>query len=224
MKHYSIAIDGPSGAGKSTLAKALAKQLGYIYVDTGAMYRAIGLYAYREGIALSDVSGVVKLLPRIKVELEYGEDGTQMVLLNGKDVSTDIRLPQISMYASAVSALPPVREFLLDLQRGMAEKQNVIMDGRDIGTVILPFADVKIFLHAGSEHRARRRLDELTEKGIQTDYETVLKEMVARDQADSTRAVAPAVPAKDAVMLDNSGFALEDTVKAAMAIIKEKIG
>lgn len=224
MKHYSIAIDGPSGAGKSSLAKALAKKLGYIYVDTGAMYRAIGLFTWRRGVDPKDAEAVTALLPSIGIDLQYSEDGTQMVLLNGENVSADIRLPQISMYASAVSAIPAVRAFLLDLQRGLAQKQNVIMDGRDIGTVILPNADVKIFLHADSESRATRRLLELQEKGIQTDLSAVLEDMIARDEADRTRAVAPAVPAADAVMLDNSGFEPEDTLRAAEKIIKEKIG
>lgn len=218
---YQIAIDGPSGAGKSTLAKILSKKLGFIYVDTGALYRSIGLYVAKKGVAPDDKAGVIALLPEIDLALTYRE-GAQVVLLNGEDVGESIRTPQMSMYASAVSAIPEVRTFLLDTQRNIAKTNNVIMDGRDIGTVILPAAQVKIFLVSSFEARAERRVKELAEKGIATTYEEVLADMIERDKNDSTRAVAPAIPAKDAVHLDNSHLTLEGTVEAALAIIKEK--
>lgn len=218
---HNIAIDGPSGAGKSSLAKALAKRLGYIYVDTGAMYRTIGLAAVSAGIDPKDRDAVIAALPSVGVTLRY-EDGVQHVLLNGKDVSGLIRTPEISMAASAVSAIPEVRAFLLETQRQLARENNVIMDGRDIGTVILPDADVKLFLYASDETRARRRLLELKEKGVETTFEEVLADMTARDKQDSTREVAPAIPAEDAVRLDNSGIDFEGTVEAAFRIIGEK--
>ena len=218
---YQIAIDGPSGAGKSTLAKILAAKLGFVYVDTGALYRSIGLYMEMNGIDPKDADAVVAALSRITLALEY-HDGSQIVLLNGENVGDRIRTPQISMYASAVSAIPAVRSFLLDTQRDIAAKNNVIMDGRDIGTVILPNADVKIFLVSSFETRARRRVKELLEKGIEASYEEVLADMIARDKNDSSRAVAPLVPAEDAVHLDNSSLTLEGTVDAALAIIRGK--
>ncbi|MBQ4065481.1 MAG: (d)CMP kinase [Clostridia bacterium] len=218
-----IAIDGPAGAGKSYLARTVAKRLGYIYVDTGALYRAVGLYVTREGVLPSDTEGVVSLLPTVTVSLDYAEDGQQHVYLNGEDVSSAIRMPEISMAASTVSAIPEVRAFLLDIQRGMARTHNVVMDGRDIGTVILPDAKVKIFLSASEEARAKRRYLELLEKGVETTLETVESEMRSRDHNDSTRKVAPAIPAPDAVMLDNSDLDREGTVEAALAIIAEKL-
>lgn len=218
---YQIAIDGPSGAGKSTLAKRLAAQLGFIYVDTGALYRSIGLYMEMNGIDPKNSEAVVAALPNIELSLEY-HDGSQVVLLNGENVGDRIRTPQISMYASAVSAIPAVRAFLLDTQRNIAAKNNVIMDGRDIGTVILPNADVKIFLISSFETRARRRVKELLEKGMEASYEDVLADMIERDKNDSSRAVAPLVPAEDAVHLDNSELTLEGTVDAALAIIRQK--
>lgn len=218
---YQIAIDGPSGAGKSTLAKILAAKLGFIYVDTGALYRSIGLYMEMNGIDPKDADAVVAALPNITLALEY-HDGSQVVLLNGENVGDRIRTPQISMYASSVSAIPAVRAFLLDTQRNIAAKNNVIMDGRDIGTVILPNANVKIFLVSSFETRARRRVKELLEKGIEASYEEVLADMIARDKNDSSRAVAPLVPAEDAVHLDNSELTLEGTVDAALAIIRGK--
>lgn len=217
-----IALDGPSGAGKSTLAKMLAAHLQYIYVDTGALYRSIGLYIARAGIDPADTDAVVFLLPSIRLELLY-KDGCQHVLLCGEDVSDLIRTPEISRMASAVSAIPDVRAFLLSTQRDIAEKNNVIMDGRDIGTVILPDAQVKIFLTCSSEAKAHRRFKELTEKGISTTFEEVLRDMEARDHADSTRAAAPLQKAEDAVELDNSALTLEETFHAALAIIKEKL-
>ena len=218
---YQIAIDGPSGAGKSTLAKRLAAKLGFIYVDTGALYRSIGLYMETNGIDPKNADAVVAALPNIALALEYHDDA-QVVLLNGENVGDRIRTPQISMYASAVSAIPAVRTFLLDTQRNIAAKNNVIMDGRDIGTVILPNADVKIFLISSFETRARRRVKELLEKGMEASYEEVLADMIERDKNDSSRAVAPLVPAEDAVHLDNSELTLEGTVDAALAIIRGK--
>ena len=217
-----IAIDGPSGGGKSTLAKRLSKELGIVYVDTGALYRTIGYYAHVNGVDKDDKVGVISLLPNINIELKY-IDGAQHVFLNGDDLGDKIRQPIISMYASAVSAVPEVREFLLETQRKIARENNVIMDGRDIGTVILPDADVKIFLFASNADRARRRCDELHEKGIDAKYEDVLREMDERDRNDSSREVAPAVPATDAIMLDNSGFEPDDTFAAAKKIIEEKL-
>ena len=215
----NIAIDGPSGAGKSFLARSVAKRLHYIYVDTGALYRAIGLYVCRKGIAKDDIPGILACLPEIALSLSYDEEGTQTVTLNGEDVSGPIRLPEISMYASAVSAVPEVRAFLLDTQRDMAKKHSVVMDGRDIGTVILPDADVKIFLTASDEVRAERRCLELKEKGIETTVEEVLADMRVRDENDRSRAVAPLKPAADAVLLDNSLLNGEETVEAALRII-----
>lgn len=218
----NIAIDGPSGAGKSTLAKMIAKKLGYIYVDTGALYRSVGLYMFDNGIDPKDKGAVISALSDIKIELRF-ENGEQKVYLNGVDVKDRIRLPEMSMYASHTSAIPEVREFLLDIQKDMAKKNNVIMDGRDIGTVILPDAQVKIFLVASSETRAKRRYKELTEKGIETTYEEVLSDIIKRDENDSTRAVAPAVAAPDAVLLDSSDMNVDEALDAAMKIIEEKI-
>ncbi len=219
----NIAVDGPAGAGKSYLAKEIAKRLGYIYVDTGALYRAVGLFVTENGVEASDAPSVIKLLPSVDVTLNYGEDGAQRVYLSGRDVSSDIRLPHISMAASTVSAIPEVRAFLLDLQRNMAKTNNVVMDGRDIGTVILPDADVKIFLCANEKSRAKRRYLELCEKGIATTLEAVESEMLTRDKNDSTRKVAPAIAAPDAVILDNSELDREGTVEAALKIIADKI-
>ena len=218
----NIAIDGPSGAGKSTVAKALAKDLSFIYVDTGAMYRSIGLYTKRSSVDPSDAEAVLSLLPEITVSLSYGDDGAQHVLLNGEDVSSAIRENEISMYASAVSKIPGVRAFLLDLQRSMAEKNNVIMDGRDIGTVILPHAQLKVFLFASAAARAKRRYLELIEKGQEVAYDQILSEIEARDYQDRTRDVAPAVPAEDAVMMDNSDMTIEENVAAIKGLLKER--
>lgn len=218
-----IAIDGPSGAGKSTLAKALAAKLGIVYVDTGALYRTIGYYVRSKDINPKDADAVEKLLPEITIELKY-ENGAQKVLFNGEDLGDRIRTPEMSMYASAVSSLPVVRTFLLDTQRDIAKKNSVIMDGRDIGTVILPNADVKIFLVANDECRARRRLAELAQKGITETFENVLADMRARDAADSTRAVAPAVAAPDAIPFDNSALTPDECVEKILAIVAEKTG
>lgn len=214
----NIAIDGPSGAGKSTIAKAIAKKKGYIYVDTGALYRSIGLFVARKGIAKDDTEAIINELGNITLELKY-VDGTQRVYLCAEDVSDDIRTPEISMYASAVSAIPKVREFLLDLQRDMAKRYDVIMDGRDIGTVILPDATVKIFMTASDEGRAKRRYKELCEKGIKTSYQEVLADMKERDKNDSTRAIAPAVPAEDAIFFDNTEYGIEECVDILIGII-----
>lgn len=215
----NIAIDGPSGAGKSSLAKAIAKRLGIIYVDTGALYRTIGLYVREHGVDPHDEAGVTALLPEIDLSLRF-ENGAQRIYLCGKDVGDTIRTPEMSLYASAVSAIGTVRAFLLETQRKVARESSVVMDGRDIGTVILPDAECKIFLTASSEARARRRTAELSEKGLKVTYEEVLADMLLRDRNDSTRALAPAVPAKDAVMLDNSELTEEETLAAALAIIE----
>ncbi len=219
---YSIAIDGPSGAGKSTLAKALSQKLGFLYVDTGAIYRTVGLYAKRNDIAPDDEATLQKHFDNIKIELKW-IDMSQHIFLGESDVSDDIRTPEMSMYASKVSALPAVRKFLLDMQRNFSKENNVIMDGRDIGTVVLPDADVKIFLTASIEDRARRRFEELIAKGQTVKYEDVLSDMIKRDKNDSERKTAPCVPAKDAVILDDTGFELEQTLEKALEIIYEKI-
>ncbi len=219
---YQIAIDGPSGAGKSTVAKALAKDLGIVYVDTGALYRAVGYYVREKGIDPKSGPDVEGILPEITVTIRY-ENGAQHVLLNGEDLGDRIRQPDISMYASAVSAIPAVRAFLLETQRSIARENNVVMDGRDIGTVILPNADVKIFLSASSEARAIRRYEELKAKGIETSLEEVLADMERRDKADRERDVAPAVAAPDAVPVDNSGLDAEQTLECIKQIIFKKI-
>ena len=216
-----IAIDGPGGAGKSTVAKAVAKELGIIYVDTGALYRTIGLFMLRNGIDPKDHDGVCSMLGKFTLELKF-TDGKQSVLLNGEDVGDKIRTPEVSMAASAVSAIGEVREFLLDTQRNIAMRNSVIMDGRDIGTVILPTAEVKIFLTASPEARAQRRYKELIERGQDVKYEDVFNEMAERDKNDSTREIAPCVPAEDAVYLDNSDLDLAGTAKAILKIVKKK--
>ena len=217
-----IAIDGPSGAGKSTVAKALAKKLGIVYVDTGALYRTVGYFTRENGVDPKDADGVTALLPEINIEVKY-EDGTQKVYLNGEDLGDKIRTPEMSMYASAVSAIPAVRSFLLDTQRDIAKKNSVIMDGRDIGTVILPDAEVKIFMTASAECRAERRYKELLSKGVEAKYEDVLAEMNERDHNDSTRDVAPCTAAPDAVLLDNSALNFEESVAAVIEIVNSKV-
>ena len=221
-KFVSVAIDGPSGAGKSTAAKNLAKKMGYIYVDTGAIYRTVGLAAQYANVDSKDAAGVIALLPDVHIDIDYDADGTQMMLLNGQNVSKEIRTPRSSIYASDVSAIPEVRAFLMDMQRDMAKKHSVVMDGRDIGTVVLPNADVKVFVTASAEERARRRCRELEQKGNPTPYEEVLRDIEYRDKQDSTRAVAPLKPAEDAVMLDNSDLTAEQTLAALVAIVEEK--
>lgn len=222
MHHIQIAVDGPSGAGKSSISKAVAARLGIVYVDTGALYRTVGYYARSQGIRLSDVSPVVDKLGDVHVEVRY-VDGVQNVFLNGENLGDRIRENEISLYASAVAALPPVRMFLLDTQKRIARENSVIMDGRDIGTVILPGAQVKIFLTASNEARARRRVIELEQKGMPVDYETVLADMNKRDEEDRNRAVAPAVAAPDAILLDNSDLNFEQSVEAMLRIIRDTL-
>ena len=217
-----IAIDGPSGSGKSTLAKKIAREMGLVYVDTGALYRAVGLYVKRAGVDPSAGLQVTAILPKIALQLRYTDAG-QRVILNGEDVSELIRTPEVNVYASTVSAIPEVRKFLLEIQKKMAGDGNVIMDGRDIGTVIMPDVDVKLFLEASPEKRARRRYLEMVEKGENVTEEEVLAAVIQRDKADSSREVAPAVPADDAIFVDNSGLDAEQTLVKAMEIIGEKL-
>ena len=216
-----IAIDGPGGAGKSSLAKAVAKKLGIIYVDTGALYRNIGLFCLRKNADCKNPDEIIPLLSEINLELKF-EDGRQIINLNGVNEGDNIRTPEVSLAASAVSAIPEVRSFLLDMQRETASKNSVIMDGRDIGTVILPDAEVKIFLTASPKARAQRRFKELSAKGVDTTFDKVYTEMVERDKNDSTRAIAPCVQAKDAVLLDNSRLDEEGTLKQVLKIVKKK--
>ena len=222
----SVAIDGPVGAGKSTVARESAKRLGFIYADTGALYRAIGLYAVRKGVEDNSADNyaerVAELLPGITVEIKL-ENGTQKVFLCGEDVSEEIRQPKISMAASAVSAIPAVRDFLLELQRSIARENNVLMDGRDIGTVVLPSANVKIFITASPEIRARRRFEELVNKGVETDFDQVLADLNRRDYQDSHRAVAPLKMAEDAVLLDTSELDFEQSVQSVVDLVKAKL-
>ena len=220
----SIAIDGPSGAGKSTISRKAAEKFGFIYVDTGAIYRTIGLATKIRGVSLDDTAAVIELLPTLEIELKYNDAGEQHMYLDGNDVSRDIRLPEVSMLASQVSAIPAVREFLVDLQRGMAEKYDVIMDGRDIGTVILPNADLKIFLTADVRDRAHRRYEELRAKGMEKPFDEVLAEMEKRDEQDTQRAAAPLKAADDAVLLDTSGNTLEESIDEVCRLISEKTG
>ena len=219
-----IAIDGPGGAGKSTVSKAIAARLGIVYVDTGALYRTVGYYVRQKNADPKSAEQVTPLLDGISIEVKY-IDGAQRVFLNGEDLGDKIRTPEMSMYASAVSAIPAVRAFLLDTQKDIARKNSVIMDGRDIGTVILPDAEVKIYLTATAECRAKRRYDELIAKGQKNVvYEDVLAEMNERDTNDSTRAVAPATAAADAILLDNTDLDFEGTVRRILEIVKEKTG
>ena len=214
----SIAIDGPSGAGKSSLAKRLAAELGYVYVDTGAMYRAIGLYALRAGQNTKDAAAVAALLPAIRLDIRAGQ-GAQQVLLNGEDVTAAVRQEAVGMAASDVSAHPAVRAFLLATQRALAERSNVLMDGRDIGTVVLPNATVKIYLTATPQARAQRRLAELQARGEAADYDTVLADICRRDDQDTHRAVAPLRQAADAIRLDTSDIGLEESYRLLKATV-----
>lgn len=223
MEKKAIAIDGPSGAGKSTLARALAEKLGYLYVDTGAIYRTVGLAAYKSGTDPRAAAAVAALLPGLRIELGYGEDGIQRMYLDGEDVSDAIRAPEISLYASAVSAIPEVRAFLLEQQRSLARTHSVIMDGRDIGTVVLPDADLKIFLTASTEARARRRWKELREKGIDEPYEKVLDEIVERDRQDTARATAPLRQAEDAVVVDTTEYDRKESLYLLLRLVKERL-
>lgn len=217
----AIAIDGPAGAGKSTISKSAAKQLGFIYIDTGALYRTVGLAASRAGVEPVEGEAVNKLLSEINVELTFNDKGEQVVLLNKEDVSGLIRTPEASMMASKISAVPAVRAFLLDLQRDMAKKNNVIMDGRDIGTVILPDAEVKIFLTAAPEARAERRYKELVEKGMDVKYEDILEDVKTRDYNDTHRDIAPLKQAEDAILADTTDIDLQGSIDLIVKIIKE---
>ena len=222
MKTISVAIDGPAGAGKSTLAKSISAKLGYVYVDTGALYRTIGYYVFNKGIDPKNEEAVTAVLPEIKVGMTYGEDGLQHMLLNDEDVTNEIRLPAISMYASDVSAHPPVRAFLLEMQRQLAHTYNVVMDGRDIGTVVLPDAQVKIFLTATPEVRAKRRQLDLRQRGTDEPFEKILQEIQERDWNDSHRAAAPLKQADDAVLLDTTELTFRESEAALLKIIQEK--
>ena len=223
-KTISIAIDGPAGAGKSTIAKRLAKKLGYYYVDTGAIYRTVAYFMDLLGISPKDTDGVTRYIDEVCVEIEYDEDGSQHMFMNEVDVTDDIRTSDISQKASLISAQPVVREMLLDMQRDVAKKHNVIMDGRDIGTVVLPNADVKIFLTASAEVRAQRRFAEMQAKGSKDSLQKVLADIKQRDHQDSTRAIAPLKQAKDAILVDTSEMDVDAVVAAIEAIVAEKIG
>ncbi len=218
----SIAIDGPSGAGKSTIAKSLAKELGFVYIDTGAMYRAVGLYVLRKGILPTDLTAVESILGEIDISIDY-DDGTQKVFLNGEDVSGLIRTPEISKYASDVSALVPVRLKLVELQRALAKSKSVIMDGRDIGTYVLPDAQLKIFLTASSEERAKRRYEELKVKGVDCTLDDIARDMAQRDENDSTRAFAPLKAADDAIVLDSTTLTQQQVVEQVMNMLNKVI-
>ena len=218
----NIAIDGPSGAGKSTIAKYVAKKLGYVYVDTGAMFRAVGIHVLRRGLKTDKREDVLSVLWEANIQLQY-IDGTQHVFLNGEDISADIRLPEASMAASNVSAIPEVRTFLLDSQKEIAQKNNCIMDGRDIGTVVLPEAQVKVFLTADAQERTRRRFLELQEKGTPVDFDTLLAEIIQRDYNDSHRAAAPLKKAEDAVEIDSTGKSIEEVAELIMKLTEEKV-
>ena len=220
----SVAIDGPSGAGKSSVAKKCAELFGFVYVDTGAIYRTIGLAAFNRGINTKDSAAVISLLPELSIDLRYNENGEQRMFLSGVDVSGEIRRPEISMCASNVSAIAEVRDYLTDMQRNMAKKYDVIMDGRDIGTVILPDADVKVFLTASADARAARRYKELIKKGSEISFNEVLSDMKLRDEQDTKRAAAPLKAAEDAVYLDTSDMSFDESVDAVAKLIIEKTG
>lgn len=218
----NVAIDGPSGAGKSTLSRKLAEKLNYIYVDTGALYRTVGLYVFRNEIDPKDAEAVTALLPQISVGLRF-INGEQHVYLNDEDVSADIRIHEVSQYASLVSAIPAVRQFLFETQRKLAAEHDVIMDGRDIGTVVLPRADVKIFLTASAEVRARRRYEELLQRGQKVDYDQILEDVNRRDEQDMNRPVAPLKPAEDSVIVDNSECSFDESLALLYKTVKERL-
>ena len=218
----AVAIDGPAGAGKSTISRRIAQSLGYIYVDTGALYRAVGFYCLQHDVACTQEQAVRAVLPEIEIELKF-EHNEQCVYLCRENITAHIRTPEVSMAASAVSALPAVRAFLFDLQQELARKHNVVMDGRDIGTVVLPHAQVKIFLTATPEDRARRRYEEMVEKGMKADYQAVLEDLKVRDYNDSHREIAPLKPADDAVVVDTTGNTLEQSVGILLDLVKEKL-
>ncbi len=224
MSTIRVAIDGPSGAGKSTLARAAAAAMGFLYVDTGAIYRTVGLSARDRGVDPGDEPTVAAMLPSLRVELRYDEAGRQRMLLNGRDVSEEIRLPEVSRYASAVSALPVVRSYLMETQRELARKHDVIMDGRDIGTVVLPDAEVKVFLTASPRARAERRCRELEERGTPQPFEEVLRDIEDRDFRDTHREAAPLRQAEDAVLLDTSALDFRQSLEALLVIIRERTG
>ena len=225
MKHYSVAIDGPAGAGKSTIAKQLAKELGFHYVDTGAIYRTLGYFMDLIGIGPKDIDGITRMINEVVIEIEYDpEDGSQHMFMNEADVTDEIRTPEMSRIASQISAHKIVRERLLDMQRDIAKKYDVIMDGRDIGSVVLPKADVKIFLTASPEVRAKRRFEELQAKGVKDPYEKVLKEIVQRDHDDTHRPVAPLKQTKNHVLVDSSEMTIDEVVASIRQIVEEKCG
>lgn len=222
-RYYSVAIDGPAGAGKSTIAKAAALDLGFMYVDTGAIYRTVGYHMHLMGIGPKDVDGVTRLIDDVNLHLEYDANGKQHMILNGADVTDEIRTPEMSVIASQISKHAVVRDFLLDVQRDAAKSHHVIMDGRDIGTVVLPNADVKIFLTASAEVRARRRFAELQQKDAKTRFEDVLRDLEQRDYQDTHRALAPLKCARDAVRLDTGNMDLQQSIAAVKSIIQERI-
>ena len=224
MSYRSIAIDGPSGAGKSTMAKSLAQELNFLYVDTGAIYRTVGLEVFRRGIDPSDGAAVEEILPQLEIRMGYGEDGLQHMYLGGEDVTAAIRRHEISDYASKVSAIPAVRAFLLEMQRKLARENDVIMDGRDIGTVVLPDADLKVFLTADAEDRANRRFLELQQRGQNTDYETVLRDVIQRDKQDTEREIAPLRQAADAVLVDTTGVDLAGSREMLRDLVRDRFG
>lgn len=219
----SVAIDGPSGAGKSSIAKMVAKDLGFTYVDTGAMYRSIALFVLENNVSTTDEKAVEKILQKINIDIKFSEQNGQQIFLNGEDVTTKIRKPEISLVTSRIAAMPSVRNFLLNLQRESTKKYNTIMDGRDIGTVVLPDADVKIYLTATAQERARRRFTEFIEYGNEIDYQTVLQDIEKRDYNDTHRVIAPLKRAKDAILVDSTALSFEDTKNKIIDIIKEKL-
>ncbi len=224
MRFYSVAIDGPAGAGKSTVARAAAKALGFVYADTGAIYRTVGYHMDFLGIGPRDTDGVTRLLGDANIFVEYDAEGAQHMILNGRDVTGEIRTPEMSRIASEISAQKAVRDYLLEMQRELARSHSVVMDGRDIGTVVLPNADVKIFLTASAEERARRRYEELAAKGEKLSYEQVLEDQRRRDEQDANRKIAPLRQAKDAVRLDTSNDTVEQAVAAVVGLVREKLG
>ena len=223
-KHYSVAIDGPAGAGKSTIAKQLAKELGFYYVDTGAIYRTLGYFMDLLGVGPKDIDGITRLIDEVTIDIAYDADGNQHMIMNTIDVTDDIRTPEISKIASAISAHKLVRDTLLEMQRDMARKHDVIMDGRDIGTVVLPRADVKFFLTASPEVRARRRYTELQAKGSNDSYEKVLKDIIQRDYDDSHRPVAPLKQTRSHILVDTSDMTIEQVLNTMRSIVAEKCG
>ena len=223
-KIFAVAIDGPGGAGKSSIARTIARELGILYVDTGAIYRSVGYHVFQKGLDPQNAEQVISLLPDTNIEMAYGEDGLQRMYLNGEDVTDQIRLQEMSMYASGVSAIPEVRAFLMEMQRSMARRSSVVMDGRDIGTVVLPDAEVKIFLTADLEVRAKRRFKELQERGTPADFEQLMEEMRQRDYKDSHRETAPLKAAEDAIIVDTTALDFSGSCRKIMEIIRERVG